>query len=176
MAYSDEIMCTDHSVTDGDGPAVDDNDADTDPDTEVIRASGCVVYRHGINGPAVLVVHRPRYDDWDLPKGKRERGETDEECAVRETEEESGFHGRLERELEPDRYRVRGREKTVRWFLMECTGGTFQPNEEVDRIRWLSPGQAREILSYGHARALVDAVPGQMPEHDVGSNARTEDG
>ena len=55
-----------------------------------IRASGGVVLRDGPNGPEVLVVHRPRYDDWSLPKGKREPGETDEQCAVREVEEETG--------------------------------------------------------------------------------------
>ena len=127
-------------------------------DDDVISAAGCVVYRQEEDGPKILVVHRPRYDDWDLPKGKREANETDLECAVRETKEESGYDGVIERELQWDTYRVRGRDKLVRWFLMRCTAGDFEPNDEVDEIRWLSPDAAREILSYGHARSLVDVV------------------
>ncbi len=129
-------------------------------DNDVIRAAGCLVYRATPEGLEVLVVHRPRYDDWDLPKGKREPDESDLECAVRETEEESGFRGEIEAELAADSYRVRGRDKVVRWFLMRCTGGSFQPNDEVDEIRWLDPAEAQEILSYGHARSLVEALPG----------------
>lgn len=131
-------------------------------DDEVVRAAGCVVYRAGPNGLEVLVVHRPRYDDWDLPKGKREPDESDVECAIRETEEESGFRGAVEAELAADTYRVRGRDKVVRWFLMRCTDGAFQPNDEVDEIRWLSPDEAREILSYGHARSLVETVSASL--------------
>jgi 8-oxo-dGTP diphosphatase len=127
-------------------------------DDEVVRAAGCVVYRAGPNGLEVLVVHRPRYDDWDLPKGKREPDESDIECAIRETEEESGFRGAVEAELAADTYQVRGRDKVVRWFLMRCTDGAFQSNDEVDEIRWLPPDEAREILSYGHARSLVETV------------------
>lgn len=128
------------------------------PDDDVIRAAGCLVYRTGPDGVEVLVVHRPRYDDWDLPKGKCEPGESDLECAIRETEEETGFRGEVEGELPADNYRVAGGDKVVRWFSMRCTDGSFQPNDEVDEIRWLAPMEARRILSYGHARSLVDAI------------------
>jgi len=167
-------MSTDHDSTDRDkgaGEASESGETTGDlagssgqvADVEfedIIRAAGCVVYREGIAGPEVLVVHRPRYDDWDLPKGKRDPGESDLECAIRETKEESGYEGEIERELASDTYRVRGRDKLVRWYLMRCTGGEFEPNDEVDRIQWLTPDQAREILSYGHARSLVDVIDG----------------
>lgn len=128
-------------------------------DDDVIRAAGCVVYRHGPGGVEVLVVHRPHYDDWDFPKGKREDGETDLECAVRETEEESGYTGEIGAELAADRYLVRGRDKTVRWWLLRQTDGRFEVNDEVDEVRWLRPDQAAELLSYQHARTLLADVP-----------------
>lgn len=131
---------------------------DADDDDQVIRAAGCLVYRTGSEGIEVLVVHRPRYDDWDLPKGKREPDESDLECAIRETEEETGFRGEVETELAADTYRVRDRDKIVRWFLMRCTDGSFEPNAEVDEIRWLAPSEARRILSYDHARSLVEST------------------
>lgn len=148
-------MTTDDLVARGDG-------SDGEGHDDVIRAAGCVVYRNGRNGIEVLVVHRPRYDDWDLPKGKRDPGESDVDCAIRETEEESGFRGEVEAELASDTYRVRGRDKVVRWFLMRCTDGAFEPNDEVDEIRWLTPDEAREILTYGHARSLVEALPASV--------------
>ena len=155
-------MSSDHFVAADDGTEVagtpDGSSVAVDDDNDAIRAAGCVVYREGGSGPEVLVVHRPLYDDWDFPKGKREPDESYLECAVRETREESGFEGEVERELASDIYQVRGRDKLVRWFLMRCTGGTFRPNEEVDRIQWLTPDEARDILSYGHARSLVAAV------------------
>lgn len=163
-------MSTDHDGTDRNPGAGEDSQSGETAESpthaapgkseDIIRAAGCVVYRDGTSGPEVLVVHRPRYDDWDLPKGKREPGESDLECAVRETKEESGYEGAIERELASDTYRVRGRDKLVRWYLMRCTGGEFEPNDEVDQVQWLTPDQAREILSYGHARSLVDVVDG----------------
>lgn len=125
-------------------------------DSEIIRAAGCLVYREIEGRHEVLVVHRPLYDDWDLPKGKRERGESDLQCAIRETREETGFGGLVERELAPDHYLVRGRDKVVRWWLMRCTDGAFETNTEVDEIRWLEPDEAQSVLSYGHARSLID--------------------
>ncbi len=163
MPYADVIMSTDHSTTPpgGDGAEGGHAGTQTDPVDDVVRAAGCVVYRHTPTGPEVLIVHRPKYDDWDLPKGKREPDESDLDCAIRETEEESGYRGEIEAELEADTYRVKGRDKVVRWFLMRCTGGSFEPNNEVDEIKWLAPEAAREVLSYGHARSLVEAVPGR---------------
>jgi 8-oxo-dGTP diphosphatase len=127
-----------------------------------VRAAGGVVLRAGAAGdPEVLVVHRPRYDDWSLPKGKREADESDEECARREVHEETGFRVTLLDPLPEVRYRDhRGRPKVVRYWLMAPVedGPPFVPNDEVDEIRWLSIPDARSILSYDHDRDLVGSV------------------
>jgi len=124
----------------------------------VVRAAGGVVVRPG---PEVLVVHRPKYDDWTFPKGKAEPDETDEECALREVEEETGFLCRLEEELPPTRYRdSRGRPKVVRWWRMSVDRGEFEPNREVDEIRWLRPDAAAALLSYERDLPLLDVLRG----------------
>ncbi len=125
----------------------------------LVRASGCVVYRITDDGLEVLVAHRPRYDDWDFPKGKLEDGETDLECALRETEEETGFTGEVGPELPSDRYPVNKGDKLVRWWLLHQTGGRFKANDEVDEVRWLSPETAADVLSYDHAKGLLAHLP-----------------
>ncbi len=126
---------------------------------DVIRAAGCLLYRMGADGPEVLVAHRPRYDDWSLPKGKREAGESDLECALREVAEETGFRGEVGPELPSANYEVNGRPKVVRYWLLLLTGGEFEPNEEVDEIRWVSPSEADELLGYEHDRVLLAELP-----------------
>jgi 8-oxo-dGTP diphosphatase len=120
-----------------------------------VRAAGGVVLRDG----RVAVVHRPKYDDWSLPKGKLDPGESWEEAALREVEEEIGLRCRLERELEPSRYRTpKGEDKTVRYWVMAVEGGDFAANDEVDAMRWVTVPEARELLSYDADRALLDQV------------------
>ncbi len=115
----------------------------------MIRAAGGVVTRPGEAGLEVLVVHRPRYGDWSLPKGKALRGESDEACALREVEEETGLHCELGQELAATRYHdARGRVKRVRYWLMTPVAGDLAFRHEVDDGRWLSVEDAREILSY----------------------------
>jgi 8-oxo-dGTP diphosphatase len=115
--------------------------------------------REGESGPEVAVVHRPRYDDWSLPKGKLDAGESWESAALREVEEETGLRGELQGELPAARYRDRkGRRKLVRWWLMRPLGGEFTPSDEVDELRWVSPSEAAEVLDYDHDRALVRAA------------------
>ena len=117
-----------------------------------IRAAGGVV----IDGDRVVVVHRARHEDWSLPKGKLDPGESWEEAALREVHEEIGFRCRLGRELPPTSYRdQKGRSKVVRYWLMEPEEGEFTPNAEVDELRWLIPSAAAELLSYPHDRELV---------------------
>jgi 8-oxo-dGTP diphosphatase len=120
------------------------------------KAAGGLLVRETASGPEVAVVHRPRYGDWSLPKGKLDDGETFEDAALREVQEETGYSCELGEELEPARYTDRkGRDKLVRFWLMRPTGGAFEPNDEVDELRWLSPDSAIELLDYDHDRALV---------------------
>ena len=123
-------------------------------DPEVLAAGGVVVRDDG----RVAVIHRPRYDDWSLPKGKLDPGESFEDGAVREVREETGVRGRIVSELEPTSYVDRkGRDKLVRWYRMELDGdpAAFAPNEEVDELRWVTPAEAGALLDYDHDRALV---------------------
>ncbi|MEM9612150.1 MAG: polyphosphate kinase 1 [Actinomycetota bacterium] len=135
---------------------------------EPIHAAGCVVYRLGANGVEVLVAHRPHREDWSFPKGKRDPGETDRETAIREVQEETGFDVVLEDELPSAHYEFKGRPKVVRYWLASLAGGHFQPNDEVDRIRWLTVREAANTLSYEHDRSLLDEVP-----TDPGSSSPT---
>jgi 8-oxo-dGTP diphosphatase len=107
----------------------------------------------------VLLVHRPRYDDWSLPKGKLDPGESFEEAALREVWEEAGLRCRLVRELSPVRYEVRKGPKLVRYWLMEIVEeAPFAPNDEVDDVTWVAPERARELLTYDHDRELVASL------------------
>ena len=135
--------------------------ADAPPPAEPVRAAGGVVWRRHGQGPVeVLLVHRPRYDDWSLPKGKCDKGETDEECALREVAEETGFACRLGAELPSTRYRDnKNREKVVRYWAMEPVADAgFTPNAEIDEIRWLPRSEAVKQLAYDHDRPVVEAL------------------
>lgn len=127
--------------------------------SEHVRAAGGVVVRDGENGREVLLVHRPAYGDWTFPKGKVEAGETDEQCAVREVEEETGLTCTLGRELPATEYTDgHGRPKRVRWWAMEIAAGELAFDHEVDEARWLSVEDAAATLSYGRDRVLLDAL------------------
>ncbi|HUF34050.1 MAG TPA: NUDIX hydrolase [Acidimicrobiales bacterium] len=122
----------------------------------LVFAAGGVVWRPTPDGVEVLVVHRPKYDDWSMPKGKRDKGESDEDCARREVEEETGLRCRLGDELISSSYvDHRGRAKLVRYWAMEVAGGAFEPNAEVDEVRWLPPGEASALLSYDRDRQVL---------------------
>jgi 8-oxo-dGTP diphosphatase len=133
--------------------------------TAKVRAAGGLVIRRQAGQNEVLVVHRPRYDDWTLPKGKVASGESDEECALREVEEETGLRCRLGRELASVSYvDRRGRQKTVRYWEMAPLGGTFTPSHEVDEVRWLPLEQARRTLSYARDRDLLENLANEGGE------------
>jgi len=127
---------------------------------EPVRAAGGLVLRRAPGGGIeVALVHRPKYDDWTLPKGKLQPGEGDQEAALREVEEETGLRCRLERELPGTRYRDQsGRDKVVRYWEMRPVSGGFEPNREVDELRWLAPQEAERLLTYGHDRDLLRTV------------------
>ncbi len=124
-----------------------------------VRAAGGVVAGTGPDGHrTVLVVHRPRYDDWSLPKGKVDPGESDEDCARREVEEETGLRCTLGAELPSTRYVDRkGRAKQVRYWAMTVVDGAFVANDEVDEVRWLAPEAALPLLTYPHDAVVVEA-------------------
>jgi 8-oxo-dGTP pyrophosphatase MutT (NUDIX family) len=124
----------------------------------VVRAAGGMVWRDGASaGVEVVVVHRPKYDDWSLPKGKCDPGESDEDCALREVEEETGFRCRLGPELADASYvDRRGRPKRVRyWSMTPANGAVFLANPEVDEIRWCSLDEANALLSYEVDRRVL---------------------
>ena len=104
-------------------------------------------------------MHRPRYDDWSLPKGKLGRGETEVDGAVREVLEETGYHVTVGRQLGETHYDklIHGvaRPKIVRWWAMQATHGTFSPNREVDEMRWSSLGEAEQLLTRDTDRELL---------------------
>jgi 8-oxo-dGTP pyrophosphatase MutT (NUDIX family) len=115
----------------------------------VRAAGGVVAQRAGDGRLQVLVVHRDKYDDWTFPKGKARRRESDEECALREVEEETGLVCELRDELVSTGYRdSRGRDKRVRYWAMRPVGGSLRVSDEVDELRWLSPAEAEVILTY----------------------------
>jgi 8-oxo-dGTP pyrophosphatase MutT (NUDIX family) len=123
----------------------------------MIRAAGGVVVREAGEGIEVLVVHRPRYDDWTFPKGKAEPGESDEDCALREVEEETGLRCELDHELSETSYvDAHGRPKRVRYWLMRPVGGELRFVNEVDDAAWLAPEEASHRLSYARDLPVLD--------------------
>ena len=127
----------------------------SDVESGFVRAAGGLVRRDG----RVLLVHRPKYDDWTFPKGKAETGESDIVCALREVREETGLVCLTERELSATEYiDPRGRPKRVRWWLMRPLEGEFEPTAEVDAIRWEPPDAAAELLSYERDAELLEQL------------------
>lgn len=126
--------------------------------TRLVRAAGGVVFRKTAKGNLrVLVAHRPQYDDWSLPKGKADPGETPEVTALREVLEETGYHCRIVAPLGTTRYRIPGGVKEVDWFGMKPLPDSpgFKENSEIDKIKWLSRGKAVDLLDYEHDQNLV---------------------
>ncbi len=128
--------------------------------SDLVRAAGGLVLRDGEGGRReVALVHRPKYDDWSFPKGKLHQGETDEEAALREVEEETGLRCSMELELPSVRYRdAAGRDKVVRYWVMRPLMGAFEPTDEVDDLRWVRVERAPDLLSYDHDRRLLEAL------------------
>jgi 8-oxo-dGTP diphosphatase len=125
-----------------------------------VEAAGGIVARGSGDTLEILIVHRPRYGDWSLPKGKLEPGETFEQAAIREVAEETGWRCRLVRELDAVQYTDRrGRAKTVRyWTMIPVDQGEWQANDEIDAIRWIRAIDAERLLTYDADRHLVAAV------------------
>ena len=129
----------------------------TPPTEDTVRAAGGVVSRARDGRTEIALVHRPRYDDWSLPKGKLDAGETELDAAVREVGEEIGARVVVGRRLDPIEYRFGpGTPKTVALWAMRYTGGGFVPNAEVDEVAWLPPSDALGRLSYDVERQALE--------------------
>jgi 8-oxo-dGTP diphosphatase len=141
------------------------------PPLESIWAAGCVVFKPSKKGrPKYLVVHRPRYDDWSLPKGKLDEGETFLEAALREVEEETGIIPRRPKPIGSVAYITKvGNPKVVRWWLAEPKGGSFIPNVEVDEVRWLTHTKATALLDYRNDRAVLDRAHDMVRDRSSGT-------
>ena len=147
------------------GGADDGADAVTaaaSPSDDTVWAAGGVVWRSAPGGEdgrdlEVLVIHRPRYDDWTLPKGKAEPGDADlMATARREVWEETGLRCRLGADLGEVGYIAKGRPKVVHYWSMQAEEGSFAANDEVDEAEWMTPEAARERLVYRHDAEVVD--------------------
>jgi 8-oxo-(d)GTP phosphatase len=127
------------------------------PTAKTILAAGAVLWRYaeGSDAAEVAVVHRPRYDDWSLPKGKVDPGESEPVTAVREVEEETGYAAELGRELAPISYPVEQDTKKVRYWAARALGGEFTPGDEVDQLIWLPVADAMKRLQYPHDRKVL---------------------
>jgi len=122
---------------------------------KVVHAAGAVLWRTKRNAVEVALIHRPRYDDWSLPKGKVDPGETEPVTAVREILEETGQHAQLGRRLGAVRYPVAQGVKKVRYWTARAVGGDFVPNHEVDDLVWLPVDAAMKELQYAHDRKIL---------------------
>ncbi|MGW0788538.1 NUDIX hydrolase [Streptomyces sp. NPDC002911] len=132
--------------------------------SDLVLAAGCVLWRRSAGGALeVCLVHRPRYDDWSFPKGKLKRGETALAAALREVLEETGHHCAPGAALPTALYTANGRPKEVSYWAAEATDGTFVANDEVDRLAWLSPEDARARLSRPGDRVQLDAFLDTLP-------------
>ena len=144
-----------------------------------VEAAGAVLWRPGLDGPELALIHRPRYDDWSFPKGKQDPGEHIQITAVREVFEETGQHVLLGRRLPAISYQLAtGATKRVRYWAgqaqPESEGAShFEPNHEVDRLAWLTPEEALDRLTRrldamvlnAFLAAPVDTVPIVLLRH-----------
>jgi 8-oxo-dGTP pyrophosphatase MutT (NUDIX family) len=131
-----------------------------------IEAAGGVLWRQRGDEREFAVIHRPKYDDWTLPKGKLDPGESHEQAAVREVAEETGFSAELGPDLGETVYKHNARPKRVRYWGMRALAGRFQANSEVDDVRWLPLDDARNILTYSRDRVVLDRFAVVSPGRD----------
>ncbi len=124
----------------------------------MIRAAGALLWRENSDlFVEIAMVHRPRYDDWTLPKGKIEGNESAIACALREVQEETGITGRFTRQLKTVEYEENGQNKRVKFWAAQCalSQSEFVPNEEVDQLRWLSGSEALALATYPTDKEVI---------------------
>jgi 8-oxo-dGTP diphosphatase len=138
-----------------------------------VRAAGGLVWRKAVvadehggtrRDVEIILVHRPRYDDWSFPKGKLDKGESFEDAAVREVAEETGLLCELGHELPSTEYvDGRGRLKLVRYWSMRIMDvEPWAPNDEVDERRWATLDEAAAMLTYTHDRKLLGLLRDEL--------------
>jgi 8-oxo-(d)GTP phosphatase len=133
-----------------------------------IRAAGGVVWRIADGRTEVALVHRQRYDDWSLPKGKLQDGETELAAAVREVEEELGSRVAVSRFITAATYQTQGGRKQAAYWVMRHVDGRFEPNDEVDEVRWLPATAARTLMTYQvDRRVMADFAAVPVPDSVV---------
>jgi len=141
------------------------------PPSESIWAAGCVVARRNKKGKArYLIVHRPHYDDWTLPKGKLDKGESFLDAALREVREETGIVGKRPRFIGSIGYITHaGNAKVVRWWLTTVKRGAFKPNGEVDEVKWVSHRKGLERLTFRNDRRVLNRAHDMYNERSAGT-------
>jgi 8-oxo-dGTP diphosphatase len=124
----------------------------------VIRAAGALLWREIAAGEIeIALVHRPRYDDWSLPKGKIDENETALACAYREVFEETGIKARFTRQLGSAEYQDNGAQKRVKYWVAQALGASvFVANEEVDQLRWLKPTDSIELATHQSDKEMIE--------------------
>jgi 8-oxo-dGTP pyrophosphatase MutT (NUDIX family) len=130
--------------------------SDSQPTNRMIQAAGGLVWRQRSGGRELALIHRRRYQDWSLPKGKLKNGESWQQAALREVLEETGCEALLGDFAGQIDYEVRGTPKRVLfWHMQAVDECQFYPNEEVDAVEWMPPDQALKWLNYAGERALL---------------------
>ncbi len=124
----------------------------------MIRAAGALLWREIAAGEIeIALVHRPRYDDWSLPKGKIDENETALACAYREVFEETGIKARFTRQLGAVEYEDNGAQKRVKYWVAQALGASdFVANEEVDQLRWLNPTDSIELATHQSDKEMIE--------------------
>lgn len=136
----------------------------------MIRAAGALLWRENSElALEVALIHRPQYDDWSLPKGKVEMGETALQCAYREVFEETGIRATFTRQLDTIDYEESGEEKRVKYWAAHCALNNieFVPNEEVDQMKWLPASQALEQATHDSDKSIIETFMSQEQHTDT---------
>ena len=134
----------------------------------MIRAAGALLWRESSELKIeIALIHRPCYDDWSLPKGKIEEGESSLRCAFREVLEETGITPQFGRELGSVEYKEPAGLKRVKYWAAKALTDEFLPNEEVDEIKWLNPEDALPVATHESDRSIIENFLTQDPRTDT---------
>ena len=138
-----------------------------------IEAGGGVIVDLSKSKPRYLLIHRPRYDDWSLPKGKLSKNEKHRDAALREVKEETGLVCEVLAKLSPVNYLTpNGNKKRVKYWLMAPLSGKFVRNDEVDAVTWVKRSQAMSLLTHVHDQAVL--VEAHLIVKDLRRKAKNE--